>query len=74
MSYVVNLPESQEKFSAADEVSTVEQPWPDDQEPSEQEVRRIVHKIDRRLIPICGLMVAVSLLDRSNVSNANIAG
>lgn len=35
---------------------------------------RIVHRIDRRLIPICGIMYAVSLLDRTNLSNANIAG
>lgn len=38
------------------------------------ETRKIVHKIDRRLLPICGLMVAVSLLDRGNLSNAYIAG
>lgn len=35
---------------------------------------RIVHRIDRRLIPICGIMYCVSLLDRTNLSNANIAG
>ena len=49
----------------------------DDTEPEEYthaETRKIVHKIDRRLLSICGLMVAVSLMDRGNVSNAYIAG
>lgn len=65
---------SQEKFPASDEVSNIKQQWSNGQDVTDREIRRIVHKIDRRLIPICGLMVAVSLLDRSNVSNANIAG
>ena len=30
--------------------------------------------VDSRLIPICGLMYCVSLLDRTNLSNAAIAG
>jgi hypothetical protein len=49
----------------------------DDAEPepfTHSETRKIVHKIDRRLLSICGLMVAVSLMDRSNLSNAYIAG
>jgi hypothetical protein len=36
--------------------------------------RRILRKVDVRLIPICGLMYCVSLLDRTNLSNAAIAG
>lgn len=39
-----------------------------------QEQARIVRKVDFRLIPICGLMYCVSLLDRTNLSNAAIAG
>ncbi|KIV88299.1 hypothetical protein PV10_07993 [Exophiala mesophila] len=49
----------------------------DDTEPEEYthaETRKLVHRIDRRLLSICGLMVAVSLMDRGNVSNAYIAG
>ena len=41
---------------------------------SEAEVKRIVHRVDLRLVPICGLMYCVSLLDRTNLSNAAIAG
>lgn len=41
---------------------------------TEREQRSIVHKIDRRLIPICGVMYCISLLDRTNLGNANIAG
>ena len=41
---------------------------------SDQDIRRVVRKIDRRLVPICGLMYCVSLLDRTNLSNAAIAG
>lgn len=39
-----------------------------------QEQARILRKVDVRLIPICGLMYCVSLLDRTNLSNAAIAG
>ena len=41
---------------------------------SEDEVKKIVRKVDLRLIPLCGLMYCVSLLDRTNLSNAAIAG
>ncbi|KAL9006062.1 MAG: hypothetical protein Q9188_001189 [Gyalolechia gomerana] len=41
---------------------------------TEAEIRRVVRKVDFRLIPLCGLMYCVSLLDRTNLSNAAIAG
>lgn len=41
---------------------------------SEAEIRKIVRKIDLRLVPLCGLMYCVSLLDRINLSSAAIAG
>ncbi|KAJ6126798.1 phthalate transporter [Penicillium sp. IBT 18751x] len=40
--------------------------------PSEQ--RKIVHKIDRRLITGLGLLFGISLVDRTNLGNASIAG
>lgn len=43
-------------------------------EQSQKQIQRIVHKIDRRLIPMAGLLVAICLLDRANLSNAVIAG
>ena len=39
-----------------------------------EDQRRIMRKVDYRLIPICGVMYCVSLLDRTNLSNAAIAG
>jgi sugar phosphate permease len=41
---------------------------------SPKEDRKLRHRIDWRLIPALGLMYGISLMDRKNVSNANIAG
>ncbi|KAI4246216.1 MAG: hypothetical protein L6R42_009983 [Xanthoria sp. 1 TBL-2021] len=41
---------------------------------SDAQIKRIVRRVDLRLIPLCGLMYCVSLLDRTNLSNAAIAG
>lgn len=38
------------------------------------EQRKIVHRIDRRLVVMVGLMYCVSLIDRTNMSSAAIAG
>lgn len=38
------------------------------------EQRKIIHKVDRRLLIMLGLMQAVSFLDRANLSNASVAG
>lgn len=38
------------------------------------EIKRLMRRVDFRLVPICGLMYCVSLLDRTNLSNAAIAG
>ena len=40
--------------------------------PAEQ--RKIVHRVDRRLVSILGLLYMASLMDRTNLSAANIAG
>ncbi|KAF3403250.1 hypothetical protein DPV78_003751 [Talaromyces pinophilus] len=45
-----------------------------DEEFSYAEQRKIIHKVDRRLLIIVGLMQAVSFLDRANMSNAAVAG
>lgn len=39
-----------------------------------QQQRRIMRRIDRRLIPTLGVMYCVSLMDRTNLGAANIAG
>ncbi|KAL8993801.1 MAG: hypothetical protein Q9169_006072 [Polycauliona sp. 2 TL-2023] len=41
---------------------------------SDAEINRIIRKVDLRLVPLCGLLYCVSLLDRTNLSNAAIAG
>lgn len=63
-----------DKSSPLDNVKAVEHKQQGVDEPSEAEVHRIIRKVDSRLIVIYGFMVAISLLDRANLSNANIAG
>lgn len=36
--------------------------------------RKIIHRIDRRLVVMMGAIYCVSLIDRTNLSNAAIAG
>jgi hypothetical protein len=40
--------------------------------PAEQ--KNIIHRIDRRLVLTVGVLYCVSLMDRTNLSSANIAG
>ncbi|GIZ41052.1 hypothetical protein CKM354_000436900 [Cercospora kikuchii] len=51
---------------------------PDENDPitwfTPQEGRKIKHRIDRRLVVVLGTMYCVSLMDRTNLSNAAIAG
>lgn len=46
----------------------------DDPVYSRTEQRKIIHRIDRRLIATTGAMYCVSLMDRTNLPNAAIAG
>ncbi|OQV03095.1 hypothetical protein CLAIMM_08187 [Cladophialophora immunda] len=64
------------KMLDAEKVEQIELAHPGDGlEPvSYTEGRKIVHKIDWRLITALGLMFAVSLMDRNNMGSANIAG
>lgn len=39
-----------------------------------EEEKRIMWRLDRRLVPVLGLMYCVSLMDRTNLGAANIAG
>lgn len=41
---------------------------------TQQEQRRIIRRVDRRLVVTVGAMYCVSLMDRTNMSAANIAG
>lgn len=46
----------------------------EDEEFSRQEQRKIIHRIDARLVVICGVGYLISLMDRTNTSVAAIAG
>ena len=46
----------------------------DDEEYTVHEQRKIIHRIDRRLVLTCGVMYCVSLMDRTNLGQATIAG
>jgi hypothetical protein len=46
----------------------------DDEEYSPLEQRKIVHRVDRRLVLTCGVMYCISLMDRINLGQAAIAG
>ena len=41
---------------------------------SEREQRKIIHRIDRRLVVTVGVLYCVSLMDRTNLGAASIAG
>ncbi|KAI9497585.1 major facilitator superfamily domain-containing protein [Zychaea mexicana] len=43
-------------------------------EPDEKELRRLMWKLDRRIIPYISLLYLCSYLDRVNIGNAKIAG
>ena len=45
-----------------------------DEEFSYAEQRAIIHRIDRRLVTTCGFMYCISLMDRTNLPAAAIAG
>jgi hypothetical protein len=45
-----------------------------DEEYTYAEQRKIIHRIDRRLVTITGLAYCVSLMDRTNLSMAAVAG
>ena len=45
-----------------------------DEEYSLPEQRKIIHRIDRRLVTITGLSYCISLMDRTNLSMAAVAG
>lgn len=57
-----------------EDAANVEVDVDDDEEYTFAEQRKIIHKVDRRLLTVLGLMQAVSFLDRANMSNAAVAG
>ncbi|KAF2871393.1 major facilitator superfamily domain-containing protein [Massariosphaeria phaeospora] len=45
-----------------------------DAEYDEQEAKRVLKKVDFRLVPLLSLLYLISFIDRSNIGNARIAG
>lgn len=41
---------------------------------SEAEQKKIIHRIDRRLVLVVGVLYCISLMDRTNLSAASLAG
>lgn len=39
-----------------------------------EEQKKIIHRVDRRLVSVLGFLYMASLMDRTNLSAANIAG
>ncbi|KFY86086.1 hypothetical protein V500_07884 [Pseudogymnoascus sp. VKM F-4518 (FW-2643)] len=68
-----------EKIGTHDEDLTKNTPDAESTDPritqfTHAEQRKIIHRIDRRLVITLGIMYSISLMDRANVSKANIAG
>lgn len=64
-------------LSGSGELQHVDQtqgPHPDDFGYTLDEQKAIIRRVDRRLVVTIGLMYCISLMDRINMSNANIAG
>jgi len=60
---------------SGEELATVDKGYTDvDLHMSPEEERRILKKIDYRLVPILSLLYLVAFIDRSNIGNAKIAG
>lgn len=62
-----------EDVKGQDKTSCVETLDQDPHVPFEEQ-RKIIHRIDRRLITMLGIIHIIALMDRSNLSTANIAG
>jgi hypothetical protein len=62
------------KFSHVDEKVADDEIPQDSNDVSPEEAKRIMWKIDRRLIVVTGLCYCISLLDRGNLGVALVAG
>ncbi|RAH64197.1 putative phthalate transporter [Aspergillus aculeatinus CBS 121060] len=73
-------PSSEKGGASVDRIEDITQANPSphdvdhDEEYSYAEQRKIIHRIDRRLVTITGLAYCISLMDRTNLSMAAVAG
>jgi hypothetical protein len=74
ISQMETSPPSSENLEHQPKEHVQEDALDDDPVYSYAEQRKIIHRLDRRLITIAGVIYMNSLMDRSNLPNAGIAG
>ena len=62
------------EFTEYDEEHTVQHEANEFVEPTAAELKAVLWKLDRRIIPFLGLLYLCSFLDRVNIGNAKLAG
>lgn len=65
-------PTSVERIEDVNQAALSDLDYDEEYTPAEQ--RKIIHRVDRRLVTMTGLAYCISLMDRTNISNAAIAG
>lgn len=67
---------SDDKLEASQQVDTTpdNSTMSDEPEFTLREQRRIIRRVDRRLVTTLGVMYCISLMDRTNLGQASIAG
>ncbi|KAE8363350.1 major facilitator superfamily domain-containing protein [Aspergillus caelatus] len=74
----MSYPSSEKDPGADTRIEDINQPALNDVDYDEEytyaEQRKIIHRVDRRLVTITGLAYCVSLMDRTNLSMAAVAG
>lgn len=62
------------EFTEYDEEHVINQESTGYIQPSTEELKKVIWKLDRRIIPFLGLLYLCSFLDRVNIGNAKLAG
>ncbi|GKZ21372.1 hypothetical protein AbraIFM66951_006234 [Aspergillus brasiliensis] len=70
----VEKPPSVERIEDIDKLETSPTDVDYDEEFTPAEQRKIIHRVDRRLVTMAGLAYCISLMDRTNLSMAAVAG
>ncbi|BCR99124.1 uncharacterized protein AKAW2_40807A [Aspergillus luchuensis] len=68
----IEKPPSVERIEDIDKSGINDVDYDEEFTPAEQ--RKIIHRVDRRLVTMAGLAYCISLMDRTNLSMAAVAG
>lgn len=68
----IEKPPSDERIEDIDKSGINDVDYDEEFTPAEQ--RKIIHRVDRRLVTMAGLAYCISLMDRTNLSMAAVAG